>query len=190
MATAPEFRSELYRLFRQAELAGKPWIDVRAGDLHERVQRLNLTPTLRMPNCCRVMRQEQRHGDTVVSDRASDGSAFHRPLRTSQVRFTPNPRKLFQTETLPPIVGHDALDDRGQQLKRAALLFDVAMPIVDALHPRDDVAQHTLRNVGAHASPHVIKVLAVRRRSCNVQLGIGASARFCIALSSAPLLLL
>lgn len=77
MATADEFRSELYSRFRTAEAAGLSEVDVLARDLHDAVQRTNPTRTQRYPNCCSVMRQEQRAGiDSVISEKASDGPNF------------------------------------------------------------------------------------------------------------------
>jgi hypothetical protein len=76
MATATEFRSELRRRFREDTAVGRAVIDVVARDLHDVVQRINPTRTQRYPNCCSVMRQEQRLGDVVISERASDGPNF------------------------------------------------------------------------------------------------------------------
>ena len=77
MATADEFRTELYARFRAAESAGQTTVDVVARDLHDAVQRLNPTATHRLPNCCSVMRQEQRLGkDETISERANDGPNF------------------------------------------------------------------------------------------------------------------
>jgi len=76
MATADEFRTELMSLLQQAEQDGKPWIEIKAGDLHQKVQSLSPTRSSRIPNCCSVMRQEQKRDDAVVSERASDGSTF------------------------------------------------------------------------------------------------------------------
>jgi hypothetical protein len=77
MATAPEFRTELHRRFREAEAAGRKAVDVSARDLHDVGQRINPTRTTRYPNVCSVMRQEQRPGvDEVISERASDGPNF------------------------------------------------------------------------------------------------------------------
>jgi hypothetical protein len=77
MATAPEFRSELLSRFGAGERAGLPSIDVVARELHDTVQRAHPTRTQRLPNCCGVMRQEQRSGvDIVISERASDGVNF------------------------------------------------------------------------------------------------------------------
>lgn len=76
MAAAAEFRAELQSRFRTAENAHHDAIDVTARDLHTIVQRINPTPTPRYPNCCSVMRQEQRTGDIVISERASDGPNF------------------------------------------------------------------------------------------------------------------
>lgn len=76
MANAQEFRTELAKLLHDAAQAGLSFVDVRAGDLHETVQRLSPTRTGRMPNCCSVMRQEQQSGDSVISDRPTDGPKF------------------------------------------------------------------------------------------------------------------
>ena len=77
MATAAEFRTELYRRFDEARASGRASVDVTARDLHEVGQRLNPTRTTRFPNVCSVMRQEQRPGiDDVISEKASDGPNF------------------------------------------------------------------------------------------------------------------
>lgn len=76
MANAAEFRAELYARFRAAEDAGQESLDVTARDVHTAVRRISPTPTPRYPNCCSVMRQEQRPGDVVTSERASDGPNF------------------------------------------------------------------------------------------------------------------
>jgi hypothetical protein len=85
MATAPEFRSELHRRFREATTAGRSIIDIVARDLHGAVQQINPTPTQRYPNCCSVMRQEQRVGiDEIISERANDGANFAIRYRLSR----------------------------------------------------------------------------------------------------------
>jgi hypothetical protein len=77
MATAPEFRSERDRLFREAELAGRPFIDIRCGDLHETVQQINPTGTVRFANCYNVMMQAFRSGiDEIISESAAQGANF------------------------------------------------------------------------------------------------------------------
>lgn len=75
MPTAAEFRSELQAQLRAAELAGSPALDINAGALHRKVGDYP-GPAHRMPNCCSVMRQELRAGDSIVSERASDGASF------------------------------------------------------------------------------------------------------------------
>ena len=74
MPTAEEFRSELRAQLRAAERAGKPSIDINAGELHRKVGDYP-GPAHRMPNCCNVMRKEMRGGDSIVSERASDGAS-------------------------------------------------------------------------------------------------------------------
>jgi hypothetical protein len=77
MATAAEFRSELHSRFQAAEAAGRSSVDIIARDLHDAIQRISPTRTARFPNCCSVMRQEQRPGaDEIISERASDGPNF------------------------------------------------------------------------------------------------------------------
>ncbi len=77
MATAAEFRAELRSRFHTAEAAGCNTLDVIARDLHDAAQMANPTRTQRFPNCCSVMRQEQRVGiDIVISEKASDGPNF------------------------------------------------------------------------------------------------------------------
>jgi hypothetical protein len=77
MATASEFRLELYRRFQEDTAAGQRSVVVVSRELHDVGQRLNPTRTTRFPNVCGVMRQEQRLGvDEVVSPRASDGPNF------------------------------------------------------------------------------------------------------------------
>lgn len=64
MPTVDEFRSELRAQLRAAEMAGRPAIDINAGELHRKVGDYP-GPAHRMPNCCSVMRQELRAGDSL-----------------------------------------------------------------------------------------------------------------------------
>jgi len=79
MPRAAEFRSELFAQLRAAELDGKATIDINAGELHRKVGDYP-GPAHRMPNCCSVMRQELRAGDSIVSERAGDGLASQRDI--------------------------------------------------------------------------------------------------------------
>ena len=65
--TADEFRAELEDLLAEAAREGRPHLDVRSGDLHERIGRYPGTDH-RMPTCCRVMRDMMRLGDTVLEE--------------------------------------------------------------------------------------------------------------------------
>ena len=76
MPTAADFRTELAVLFAEGKRLGRPYVEVRAGDLHGKAQRRSPTNTPRIPNCCSVMRQEQKQGDAVVSPKASDSMEF------------------------------------------------------------------------------------------------------------------
>ena len=77
MATAQEFREELHKRFREAQSDGLGFVDVIARDLHAAAQRITPTRTPRLPNCCSIMRQEQKPGtDELISEKASDGPDF------------------------------------------------------------------------------------------------------------------
>ena len=73
---ADDFRSELRARLRAAELAGKAFLDVNAGDVHRAIGGYPGPKTHRMPMCRSVMRQELHAGDSIVSERASDGASF------------------------------------------------------------------------------------------------------------------
>ena len=66
---ADDFRSELRGQLRAAELAGKPFIEINAGDLHRRIGSYPGSDH-RMPMCCEVMRSERRRGDEIISSPA------------------------------------------------------------------------------------------------------------------------
>ncbi len=72
MPTADEFRTELRAQLHQAQQEGFSRVEINAGDLHRKVGGYP-GPKPRLPCCCSVMRQEQRQGDLVVSERHSDG---------------------------------------------------------------------------------------------------------------------
>jgi hypothetical protein len=75
MPKATDFRAELTRLLKAAELDGRRHIDISAGELHRAVGGYP-QPEPRIPMCCSAMRQVQKVGDAVVSERASDGPKF------------------------------------------------------------------------------------------------------------------
>lgn len=72
--TAEEFRSRLNGLLREAELAGEPYLDVGAGDLHRLVGAYP-GPKHRMPTCCQVMRTMMQSGDLVLKAPPSGAGA-------------------------------------------------------------------------------------------------------------------
>lgn len=65
--TADEFRAELEDLLAEASNEGLPHLDVRSGDLHERMGGYP-GQDHRMPTCCSVMRQMMRLGDVVLEE--------------------------------------------------------------------------------------------------------------------------
>ena len=67
MVNADEFRNRLSARLRAAERAGLPHVDVNAGDLHREVGGYPGAGRHQMPNCCRIMYDEQRAGDQVLS---------------------------------------------------------------------------------------------------------------------------
>ena len=62
---AQDFRDELYRIFAEAHRQGKPYVDVKSSELHERVG-VYPKPDHRMPVCCGVMWGEMKSGDEVL----------------------------------------------------------------------------------------------------------------------------
>ncbi len=63
--TAQDFQNELDRLFMQAQLQNKPYIDVKSGDLHRKVGGYP-GHNHRMPVCCEVMLRNMRKGDQIL----------------------------------------------------------------------------------------------------------------------------
>jgi hypothetical protein len=74
LPTANEFRAGLKKIFDQAQVAGKPWVEVLSKDLHAI---LGGYPGLghQMPVCCGVMRQEYRDGDEILRSPPSGAGA-------------------------------------------------------------------------------------------------------------------
>jgi hypothetical protein len=75
MPKAADFRVELRHRLQAAQDDGRQHFDISAGELHRAVGGYP-EPDHRVPMCCSVMRQEQRPGDAVVSERPTDGPRF------------------------------------------------------------------------------------------------------------------
>jgi len=67
------FEAALAEVFTEAESAGKPYVDVEAGELHCRVGGYP-GQNHRMPVCCGVMRKAMRPGDKVLPGGPPKGS--------------------------------------------------------------------------------------------------------------------
>ncbi len=61
------FEAALLEMLQDAESKGLSSLEVRAGDLHERVGRYP-GRNHRMPICCAVMRNQMRNRDAIVSE--------------------------------------------------------------------------------------------------------------------------
>ena len=64
--TTPDFRRELFAQFARAESRGESSVIIRAGDLHESVGGYPGTDH-RMATCSKVMHDEKRAGDQVLT---------------------------------------------------------------------------------------------------------------------------
>ena len=60
-----EFQRGLDRILEEARNLGKPYEDVRAGDLHKSVGGYPAR-NHRMPVCCSVMRKNMKGSDTIL----------------------------------------------------------------------------------------------------------------------------
>ena len=69
MPTAEDFKHELFRMMAEAQNAGNEFVEVKAGELHERVGDYPGRDH-RMPNCCQVMKGQLAldYGDTIVEE--------------------------------------------------------------------------------------------------------------------------
>ena len=72
--TAQDFQKELDSIFASATKQGKPYIDVRSGDLHRRVGGYP-GHNHRMPVCCEVMRRNMKPGDQILQEPPSGQGA-------------------------------------------------------------------------------------------------------------------
>lgn len=74
--TADDFRACLNNMLASAEGLGFRAVEIRAGDLHRRVGGYR-DSNHRMANCCSVLRQAMKHGDTVVeAPRSGQGASL------------------------------------------------------------------------------------------------------------------
>jgi hypothetical protein len=64
--TAESFRSELNEQLKRSEKAGKPYLDVKSGDLHKTVGGYPGS-NHRMPVCCEVMYSLMHAGDEIIA---------------------------------------------------------------------------------------------------------------------------
>lgn len=76
MPTAEDFSNELFRMMAEAGKAGDEFVEIEAGELHRRVGGYPGRDH-RMPNCCRVMREQLSldDGDAVISEPPSGQGA-------------------------------------------------------------------------------------------------------------------
>jgi hypothetical protein len=67
MANVEDFRLELQRQLRQAQVNGLPWVEIQSRDLHRAVGGYPNNGQHSMPTCCDVMYEEQHLSDSIVS---------------------------------------------------------------------------------------------------------------------------
>jgi len=67
MPTPDDFRKELRRQLDLAKAGGRREVVVNAGELHRVVGNYPDPKKHRMPECCRIMREEMKVGDEIVS---------------------------------------------------------------------------------------------------------------------------
>lgn len=63
--TTEDFQSELDKVFAKAQQEGKPFIEVKSGDLHRSVGGYP-GPNHRIPLCCTVMKRTMKPGDEIL----------------------------------------------------------------------------------------------------------------------------
>ena len=66
MLTELEFRTEIWKLMREAQAATAEYVDINSGEVHRALGGYP-GPDHRMPTCCGAMREDMRPGDTVRS---------------------------------------------------------------------------------------------------------------------------
>ncbi len=63
--TTEDFQRELDKVFAKAQQEGKPFIEVKSGDLHRSVGGYP-GPNHRIPLCCTVMKRTMKPGDEIL----------------------------------------------------------------------------------------------------------------------------
>ncbi len=72
--TADDFRRKLDEILTNAKQQGRPYIDIRAGDLHRAVGGYPGN-NHRMPVCCNVMKGTMKQGDEILESPPSGQGA-------------------------------------------------------------------------------------------------------------------
>lgn len=72
--TAQDFQNKLKNIFTSAQSQGKPFVDVKSGDLHRRVGGYP-GHNHRMPVCCDVMRRNMKPRDQILQEPPSGQGA-------------------------------------------------------------------------------------------------------------------
>jgi len=60
-----DFQEELSKLFRDAQIIGKNYVDVNSGELHRRIGGYPARDH-RMPLCCEVMKKNMKKEDQIL----------------------------------------------------------------------------------------------------------------------------
>lgn len=74
MPTEADFRDQLAREFESATVAGRHYVDIRSGYLHEKVGGYP-AQNHRMPVCCSVMHAAMYSGDKILQSPPSGQGA-------------------------------------------------------------------------------------------------------------------
>lgn len=74
LPTAQDFQNELDCIFASAQQQGKPYVDVKSGDLHRRIGGYP-GHNHRMPVCCEVMKGDMKPGDQILQQPPSGQGA-------------------------------------------------------------------------------------------------------------------
>jgi len=91
MPSADDFRNELYRIMLEATKAGRPNVDINAGELHRRVGNYP-GKNHRMPVCCEVMRRAlATDAGDVVLEQPPNGQGARLTIRYVLPRLEPMP---------------------------------------------------------------------------------------------------
>jgi 5-methylcytosine-specific restriction protein A len=80
MPSKEDFRSALKRVLNAAEKAGKPYIEVNAGDLHREVGGYPSKEHI-MPSCCDVLYEEHARGRAEIRSSPPKGKGASLTIR-------------------------------------------------------------------------------------------------------------